>query len=360
MTIVLHHFVGAFLPFLLHKNYPTFFAATLHPNLITTIFSSPIITLFFNGTFAVVIFFVLSGYVLTIPYYRNNQDSFALHKRLWGRYLRLNIPVAAAILFSYLIYTCHGYFNIEAAAVSGSTTWLNLFFKPGLSHVTAFRDMLWRSLLQGESNFNPVFWTLKIEFIASVYLLLFYIAKPKGNNFIFLIFCLLLIFSINDKTPIFLLAVLMGSSLNMVTLPKKWQPWILICGLYFGAFQYENNIYNFLPAVPPWHQQNFYNTIGALLVAAPILNGYGSKLFESRLFQFLGTISFPLYLLHFTILSSFSCWLYLVLPHTLLTLCINFFLYVLLSIGLSVLFEKYIDKPAIALSHRFAAAFFRN
>ena len=363
LAVVLHHFVGAFLPYLLHHIYPESFAAKSAPSLLVKIFSSPAITLFYNGGFPVMIFFVLSGYVLATPYYNNNSNPTVLHRRLWGRYFRFAIPVAASILISFIIYQCHGYFNIPAAEISGSTgstSWLYTCFKPGLSYITLFKDMLWRSLILGEGNFNPVCWSLKAEFIGSIYLLLFYIAKPKGFNVLLLLLVMLLMYTLDNKTPIFLYTILSGSLLNIIPIPKKSCLFLLLLGLFFGAFQYENAIYNLLPSVQSWDQRYFYNTLGALLVTAPIVHGYGSCFFQSRLLQFLGTISFPLYLLHFIVLCSFSCWLYLLLPQNSMTLCLNLALYLAMAIGLSVLFEKYVDQPAIHLSHWVSSILFKK
>ena len=219
---------------------------------------------------------------------------------------------------------------------------------------------MWRSLILGEGNFNPVYWSLKTEFIGSIYLLLFYIAKPKGHNVLFLSLVIILIYTLNEKTPIFLYAILLGSLLNTISIPKKLHLLLFIAGLFFGAFQDGNAFYNTFPHVLPWHRQSFYGSLGALLITAPIVHGFGTKFFQSRPLQFLGTISFPLYLLHFTVLASFSCWLYLVLPQHPLTLCLNLALYLLISIGLSVVFEKYIDQPAIRFSHWVSSLLFKK
>ncbi|MFZ4115998.1 MAG: acyltransferase family protein [Chthoniobacterales bacterium] len=353
LSVVLHHFIAAFLPFLLHKDYPTVFAAQEQSSLFVEFFSSPVMTLFYSGHFAVVIFFVLSGYVLAAPYYTRDDASLVLQKRLWGRYLRLNIPVAASIALSLLLYSCRKYYNLPASALSGSQ-WLAHYFPPCLSYVTGIQDMLWKSLVLGDATFNTTLWTLKTEFIGSVCLLLFYILKPKKKTLLPWIFFLLLLYFCYQKNFIFLFAIMMGSLLNAVTIPKRCFPLLVLGGLYLGAFQFENQLYDFLPIVGPWKKKDFYATIGAILLVAPIVQGYGRKLFESRLFQFLGTISFSLYLLHFLVLCSFSCALYLFLHHTFLALLFNFFLYLLIAVFFAILFERYIDKPAIALAHRVA------
>lgn len=272
----------------------------------------------------------------------------------------MNIPIAASILISCVFYQCHGYFNIPAAKVSGSNLWLNHFFQPDLSYVKAFRDMLWCSLILGEGNFNPVYWSLKVEFIGSIYLLLFYIAKPKGYNALFLLLILLLIYTLDNSTPFFLYAILLGSLINTISIPKQTHLILFIMGLFFGAFQDGNAFYNTFPHVLPWHRQSFYGSLGALFITVPIVHGFGAKFFQSRLLQFLGTISFPLYLLHFIVLCSFSCWLYLALPQHLLILLLNLTLYLLVSIGVSTLFEKYIDQPAIRFSHWISFLFFKK
>ncbi len=305
------------------------------------------------------IFFVLSGYVLTSPYFTNEKASLVLQRRLWGRYLRLNIPIAATVFFSYLIYLCHGYYNLDIAALSGSTDY-TLFFKPDLSYVTALRDFFWGALVEGETNFNPVFWTLKAEFLGSVYLLLFYLVKPPGKNALFLLAAMFLLTVSGGKRSVFIVAIFLGSFLNVVTIPKKWNLLLFLCGVYFAGFQYRSSFYDFLPTPVFWQTNYFYVGIGAILMAAPLLNGYGENLLQSRACQFLGTISFPFYLIHSLLLCSFSSYLALVLPHTLPALFLNLAIFLSVSIALATLFERYIDKPAVAFSHYFSALLFKK
>ena len=43
-----------------------------------------------------------------------------------------------------------------------------------------------------------------------------------------------------------------------------------------------------------------------------------------------------------------------------MTLCLNLALYLAMAIGLSVLFEKYVDQPAIHLSHWVSSILFKK
>jgi peptidoglycan/LPS O-acetylase OafA/YrhL len=132
-----------------------------------------------------------------------------------------------------------------------------------------------------------------------------------------------------------------------------------LSGFYFGAFQFESSFYNFLPdikiyGIEIFEKKTFYNTVAAIFITASIINGFGQNLLESKPVQFLGRISFPLYLLHMIILGSVTCIFYLALPQTKATLAACFASYISISILASYLFERFIDKPSIYISHRFS------
>lgn len=358
LSVVLHHFIAAFLPFLLHKSYPTVFEAKLTPSLFDDLCSSPMTIWFLSGNFAVAIFFVLSGYVLSSPYYREERSSLILKKRFLGRYLRLNLPVAASIVISMVLYSCRHYTNLQASEISGSQ-WLACYFPSKISYMRGLADMVWKSIVLGDACFNTVLWTLKTEFIGSLILLGFYIFKPKKRSLLLWIGLFLCLYWCYGKQALFFFAIMLGSLLHAVHIPKKWHLLLVITALYLGAFQFENIIYNFLPQVGPFKKSDFYITIGAILLVAPIVQGCGKKIFESGIFQFFGKISFSLYLLHFLVLCSFSCSLYCLLPKTDLALILNFFLYFSVSVLLSLVFYLYIDLPAIRFA-RYCSRFFIN
>ncbi len=182
-NVAVSHFVAAFLPSMLHKNYPSIFAKNHHPSGLFDVLTSPMVSIFYNGHFAVLIFFVLSGYVLTMPYYNQDESSGVLSKRLWGRYLRLNIPIFFAISISYVVYVSGLYLNVHAADMSGSTEWLKNFFPSGILLSDAVKESVFQSIIFGNSALIPPLWTLKIEFIGSLYVLLFYISEAKTLHF---------------------------------------------------------------------------------------------------------------------------------------------------------------------------------
>jgi peptidoglycan/LPS O-acetylase OafA/YrhL len=364
LNVALGHFVGAFLPSLLYSSYPNVFQPNPNPSALFNFFHLPIFTIFFNGHFAVLIFFVLSGYVLSLPHFEDqNNGVLKLKRRLWGRFIRLNLPICAAVIISFSFYYSHFYFNKSAGDLSGSTGWLASYFYPNISIVTALREATYSSILFGNNAFIPPLWTLKIEFIGSLYLLLFYIVKPKNQNLLPVSIALAAIFLYHQLDSIYYLAIFSGSLINRIYLKPALRGLFFITGFYFGAFQYQSHWFEFLPSFSRWISdpaidKTTYNAIGAFLMTTAVINGFGRRFFEMSFIQFLGKISFPLYLIHFVVLCSITCWLYLFFPHNKAFIILNLLLYLLICFIFASIFEKFIDKPSIKLSHKFSRYLF--
>lgn len=250
LNVAINHFIAAFLPTMLHKNHPLLFSENESPSLFFNILTSPIASVFYNGHFAVLIFFVLSGYVLTLPYFESpDQSKRILARRLSGRYLRLNIPIAAAIGISFIVYSLHLYSNLKAADLSGSTQWFNLYFQAGLTPLIAAKEIAYESIVLGKSQFLPPVWTLKIEFIGSLYILFFYIIKPKNRAWLSGLIVFALLYLIHKENSIYFYAIFFGSFLSQFQPKLTLKILLFLLGLYFGGFQFESYFYNFLPEI---------------------------------------------------------------------------------------------------------------
>ena len=80
---------------------------------------SPLINIFTNGDAAVIIFFVLSGYVLALPFFRDTQPSYPRY--LFKRFCRIYIPFAVAIFIAALLAK----FTDVGEPLAGVGDWLN-------------------------------------------------------------------------------------------------------------------------------------------------------------------------------------------------------------------------------------------
>lgn len=359
LSVVIAHFVAAFIPVLLHKNYPAIFQKNENPSILFEIAQSPFVSIFYNGHLPVLIFFVLSGYVLALPYFIDDFES--LRRRVWGRYLRLNLPIVASLILSFIVYKTGFYYNVKAADISGSSPWLDRFFPLDISLINLFEYISYKSIIFGDGSLNPPLWTLKIEFIGSIYLLTFYLCNPGEGIRVFIatILMSLLLYTYYKSDSIYYIAIFIGALLNQTKVSRKLGRTLFFSGFYFGAFQFESSFYEFLPDVKIYdieifEKKTFYNTIAAIFITASIISGFGQNLLESKPVQFLGRISFPLYLLHMIVLGSVTCIFYLALPQTKVTLVACFASYISINILASYLFERFIDKPSIYIANRFS------
>jgi peptidoglycan/LPS O-acetylase OafA/YrhL len=357
LNVAVMHFLAAFLPAALHHHYPSIFSENKNPSTTFDVLTSPFFSIFYNGHFSVLIFFVLSGYVLTMPYFAQG-DTAPLRTRLLGRYFRLNIPIIAAVAVSFAVYQLGLYANVPASRLSGSTVWLSFFFQPGITTATAINEALYQSLVLGTGDLIPPLWTLQIEFIGSIYLLLFYIVKPCRQIVVPALLACVLLYAVHKASSIYYMAIFAGSLLNIARPGERIKPVLLAAGLYFGAFQFQSAFYDMLPSihfhgVEVFEEKTFYNAIGAVLLTAAVVNGYGARIFENRIAQFLGRVSFSLYLLHFIVLCSLACIIYVGVPRGGLFLAGTFAAYLGACLLAASLFEKYVDRKAIALSRRF-------
>lgn len=366
LGVVIAHFIAAYLPSLLHYNYPSVFEQNPNPSTLFNILQFPLFSLAYNGHLPVIIFFVLSGYVLTIPAYNNKTD--ILKNRLWGRYLRLNIPILFSLILAYILLKLDLFYNVPASGLSGSKSWLYTFYKNQISLEELISTIFYKSIILGDYYLNSPLWTINIEFIGSMYLLTFYLVKSNNNlkkDIILMLLIFMFLYILYNKSSIYFYAMFIGSLLNNIKIfDRKKMLVILVFGIYFGAFQY-NEYYDYLPSISInnyeiFVKKDFYNTLSAILIVAVVINGMGRRIFSSKLGNYLGRISYSMYLLHFIILCSLSSFIYLSLPISEFYLLINFIGYLTTVILLSYFYMKYIDNFSIFISHKFSNYFFKK
>jgi peptidoglycan/LPS O-acetylase OafA/YrhL len=355
LCVAISHFVGAFLPSGLHSIYPENFPPPADAGAWSTVLTSPIPTLFYNGHFAVLVFFAISGYVLTMPFYRDG-DHESLRRRLWGRYIRLNVPIAAAVAIAYSLYASGMFSNGAAGKLSGSL-WLQQYFPPGLTVGTAVREGAYASILLGATTLDPPLWSLKIEFIGSLYLLAFHLALPRFRRVWAWLTVAVLLVLVHGPDAVYYATIFAGALINRVRLDRASMALVFVLGCYCGAFQPGNVIYAPLPSTEQGIelQRNLWHAAGGLLLTASVASGFARALFESAPVRFLGRVSFSLYLLHFLVLCSLASWMFLWLPLSTSSLVLVFVTYLAVCFAIAVVFDRFVDRGAIALSRRVAA-----
>ncbi len=120
---------------------------------------------FLSGPFAVAIFFVLSGFVLSIGFFQAKSIE-TVKKLATKRYLRLMLPALASILLAFIIITI-GISRIHEVATISHADWLvNVWlFSPDIFE--AMRSGIYDIFIKSGSAYNSVLWTMMFEFTGS-------------------------------------------------------------------------------------------------------------------------------------------------------------------------------------------------
>ncbi|WP_203137792.1 acyltransferase family protein [Microbacterium sp. JZ31] len=252
-----------------------------------------------DGKFAVMIFFILSGFVLTLPVLR--ATSFRWDAYLPQRLARLYLPVWGALLFALAVIF------LTPRGRNQQTEWLVRRADP-----VSFQDLL-QSLAQisgGNEILSPL-WTIRWEILFSLLLGAFVWIGLRTNGNATVIACLVLIAAGSAwqaealmYLPMFLIGVVLA--VHRETLHLRLGPlrgWLWGLGLA-AAVLLASAPWMMPPSVPERVHDGALalQVAGALIVVAFCAFGRPrARLLCSRPAQWLGTISFSLYLVHETV-----------------------------------------------------------
>lgn len=173
--VVLWHFMWAFFPAVV--NGPAY---AQHGGWNLLLYQTPL-GVIFAGNFSVVIFFVLSGFVLTYRFMAGQQKS--LFPAAIKRYVRLMPVVYVAIFIGYFLMAWGAIAGHAAGQLSGSQWLASEYF----AFTPSFTDALYQALIgvfqspASHGSYDPVLWTIYYELLGSF--LIFGLASlARGHN----------------------------------------------------------------------------------------------------------------------------------------------------------------------------------
>ena len=258
-----------------------------------------------NGDLDVAVFFVLSGDALSASYW-NTRSQRGVVKLALKRYFRLTIPVLASCIFMYLLLRFGLVFIHQAAPALHYAAWVArvLQWPYDLKGVFLFGliDVYIRHT--EASSLNPPLWTMGIEMIGSilVFLILLCERSVKRITWVLLFLGLLLLVG-RSWLACFVLGMLLGdmrskgvfTALRSSTLSSGFIPTAFLVLLAAS----------WLPLRGPDLTAGF-SILAVCLVFCIFANSTLSKFFRNSVSRWLGEISFPLYVIHFPVLASFT------------------------------------------------------
>jgi peptidoglycan/LPS O-acetylase OafA/YrhL len=248
---------------------------------------------FLNGTLAVCVFFVISGFSLSIRYFVSG-DGRALGRIAAGRYLRLAIPIFAicAITHGLLVLGI-----IPPAAERPAPLDLFLAFTPSVEQLLSFSLVKVFAAYAGTASYDPPLWTMPYEFYGS-----------------FMVFAIVAGLRRSQERTL-LLGVLFVALAALQTYFALFVAGILIADLFplvapsapanrAGAALCVGGL--LLLLLPSTWFGMVYVGGASCLTAGAVFCAPVRRFFENRLSHFLGWISFPLYLVQAAIIYALA------------------------------------------------------
>ncbi len=282
--VMIGHFIGLYK---YAENFP-FNSKILH---IFDTFLSSKLSFILDENFWVVLFFVVSGYLVSMSNVPNIK-SFA--KKSVMRFLRLGIPVLFAYAIIFLVYKTVGFHTADTVALLENSFIQNAYLSTySFAQVfTAPVDVL----ILGKCTLNSPFWVLREMFVSSIIVYFFSLLENKlKNKNIFLVivwgtlFTSLIISNIVFASVLGMLLYYFEKDNNLMSNKISLFASIIFCASLF-----------FIPRARI--SCVFFGSLIILIPKLPLLN----TIFSCRTAQFINKISFGIYSFHWPIFCTFG------------------------------------------------------
>lgn len=317
--------------------------------------------LIFDGVTAVLLFFVLSGFSLSVGYLArldagDTNADLLIRRMALARYLRLALPSFAACLLMYGLFKAGLNYYAVMPDEAKPAWWAWAYRDEQFSLRQVLKFALYDVFFPGA--FIPVvpytgpylitnLWTMSIEFVGSILIFVYALAVKNSAWRWLLTFAVTIALTLMQSYYAFFFAgmLLAGAFLRLRDMPE----WAHIVGALVACVVFALGIPDsFIAKV----------VLCTSFIFLVIASRYGQALFSLAPFRYLGRISFALYLVHMPVIVSLQSYLYLTYGGQLSGPQI-----MALAGGVSVLasfmlahFFAYIDSYSITISRRFAKA----
>lgn len=296
----------------------------------------------FAGRPAVVIFFSLSGFVLSLAYWRGRAISYP--RFLIRRFFRIYLPYAAAVLIAVLIAKPLLFSNLPL------TPWFYWTWHSPLTADVVARQLI---LISTDSRINTAFWSLRYEMELSLVFPLLCVLIPKirvGGALLLGVLCVLFWYSVRTLPA--------HEDLKEFGRTLEWSS-CFIFGALLALKRFEiSRFYERLTGYARFGilfvaLAGLCTTSDAVLIPCSCLiivvaqHGVAKRMLRTSVPEYLGRISYSVYLLHGTILFATFTLLYGKIPFYALVS-----LYLVVTFTTSHIFNRVVEEPFDRLGKR--------
>lgn len=303
-------------------------------------FRLPYLKFFLDGPLAVYVFFVLSGDALSSPFLALGDRVF-IDRLVLKRYFRLSLPIFCSCLLVYILMCAGLNFAPAAAKIVGREDWLGIFlpFAPNFLDTLSYAFKWVFVDHRIETSYNPFLWPMSIEFIGSFFVftyitmmgrlrwptrttLVVYGLALFLSPFYSLFFAGILFAQLRhggffkkirsgNKTALLGLLILLAVVVLDGAFEAIQTQYAPLMNWFARGYPFLNRLGEILVQIhfTPNFRSYFLSVLAVATVAAVYSNSLLVGFFSNRISRFLGGISFPLYIMHFSVIVSFTSWL---------------------------------------------------
>lgn len=288
--------------------------------------------IFVNEKIWLLLFLILSGYLCSKSIVRNTKELLCHSVK---RLLRLGLPILASSVVIYVLYLLFDFSN-GLIAIDIKNSWLSGFYAKDISIIDVILSPI-HILILGESSVNAPLWVLRDMLCASIIiyilnLLSFLMAGHKRLYFCILILLTGISYIYSDNIFFCLMGAVVQFTeheiIENVTL-KKYIPSLILISLGLCVFSPK--------------PMKLFVLFTALIECTPFTITI-NKILSMPATQFLGKISFGIYLFHWPVFCSIGSKLILIMGISAKSLIISSILCALITIIMSILFRETVEK----------------
>lgn len=365
VIVVLTHFVFLFFPAMRRGD-----MALAHSRYEDNVFGTPLM-LVVAGTLAVAIFFVLSGFVLSIGFFKTGDQNIV--KRLaTGRYLRLMLPALASVLIAFVLITLGAHALTSTAGEIANSSYLSGKWHHSPTFLEALKTATFDIFAEYKPDsraINHALWTMNVEFIGSFLVFGFLLIFAK-SRFRWVAYATLIVGTFGTWYLAFVIGMMIADAYNLGWLERlrHWSVTVpmAVVAIFLGIFprKHEGTIYEFLDlSFFGFSERIVYLTFSAtLIVLVVLLSKTIARVLQTRLLSSLGKYTFSLYLMHLSVIYTVSTSVVILLHErigynwaTLVSGLVSAPFFWLVS----YFFERYVDAPSIKFA-KYVSAIYRN
>jgi len=333
------------------------------------------LTLLYNPRTGVAIFFVLSGFVLSSSVAAHQPPWLALAIRRW---IRLCLPVLVLTPICWAVLHAGAFRDVQAVAAITKSNWLTHFYLP-VTYWLPLRDPIHNIFFTfptgkpgAVQNYFGTIWTLPIELLGSlglfgVYCLGAKLFRRASGCFAVSVAAVILTWN-TDYYGFGLGLALFEVRRGISYFPPAWRAKlaragaplglaVLLAGIWLGGTPFSLTglhywcIEDIRGLGIPLRIADMQHAGAFLLVAAALLFPPFQCLLRSWICQYLGRISFMLFLVQNPVICAVPLWVFMHAGHQYhVRALLALVAYLVVSIGIADVATRLIDQPAIRLS----------